>query len=645
MPKLSPRNPGPARSLVPALCASTLLACGTPDPEDGVRVRTERNELGLLTCSEATADRTCFTHRTIIGVSMGAGGAGQLGFQRPELFDIIGMLGVPFVDWVFMMRNIERGYVGGFCDMETILAGLADVADPEKAPFCGPAAAEVMLVPPAEGNVVEPVQDFNHWYRWIDEGRGGGFGRNKLRESFQDISLAFGNPMFYNPESPYFPPGVPLDYRTRTDEERCAAPLRISGHANKEYNPTGEYDVLAFCDTSTNQGEFDPAHPSDRATEILLSVDYNGNGIRDYAEPILNEAHERWQDVGSGAGDQYDWDTNPKGKANNWRWDEGEPFEDTGLDGVAGTGDFGEGNGKFDYNPNILNYYAQNPRTLIEDVVPDGHLERMHIWADAGIRDFLWSAAGTNWLWGGLTSRVGPDLARDYTTFEALVGGTDDYDFLKVDYSPEAIGRHVYVRYGDPSASEREIARGDGHHVGPADQVLERFLTSLSYVQSRMYHRDVRALPDVGEVTDLIQPKTFFSQALGRERDYGIVLPPGYNLPENAEKRYPVVYFLHGQGMESQSLLASAILFFGYMAQSSDPETQRRNESDWAKFIIVFPDSTCDEDACGSGNFNANHRGIDGNGPRYMDSLYELMGIVESSWRVAEPIEVPKADL
>jgi hypothetical protein len=56
----------------------------------------------------------------------------------------------------------------------------------------------------------------------------------------------------------------------------------------------------------------------------------------------------------------------------------------------------------------------------------------------------------------------------------------------------------------------------------------------------------------------------------------------------------------------------------------------------------VFPDSTCDPGACGSGNFNTNHLGVDGNGPKYMDSILELVAHVEKNYRTAIPIEVPR---
>jgi hypothetical protein len=631
-----------------ALAAS----CGSPQAPTGSgrRLRTEKTmidrpggePIALTSCSEETASTTCFTNRTIIGVSMGASGAGQLGFSHPELFDTVGMLGVPLVDWVWMMRMIERGYLGGFCDMQTILAHKDDMANPNGHAYCGPEQAVVKIEP--SGKILEPPQDYNHWYRWIDAGRGGGFGRNKLRDSFQDLALAFGNALYHNPDSPYFPPGVPRALRDMPDAERCAHPLVLKNFKDGRYNPDGAYDVIAFCDTNTNTGDFDQAHPSDRATEILLSVDYNQNGIRDYAEPIIAQAHEPYKDVGTQPNDEYDAETNPAGTAHNWRYDEGEPFDDVGLDGVPNTHDYGEGNGEHDYSPNALNVFAQNPRGLLE-AMPAGHLDRMNIYADAGIRDFLESAAGMNWLWGALRLRAGADKAKDYTTFLSLVPGQTDYDYLAVDYSPKGIGKHAYVRYGDPNATEQVVDLGDGNHVGPADQVLERFFTALTFVQSRFLDPDRSVIMNVGNITDLIAPKKFFSKALQEMRDYGVSLPPGYDLPENANERYPVVYFLHGQGMESSSLLAAGILFFGLMAESNEPATMRAHKSDWAKFIMVFPDSTCDPAACKTGNFNANHKGLDGNGPHYMDSLFELMELIERDYRVAPPVEVPKSEL
>ncbi|MBK8013256.1 MAG: hypothetical protein IPK13_18110 [Deltaproteobacteria bacterium] len=142
----------------------------------------------------------------------------------------------------------------------------------------------------------------------------------------------------------------------------------------------------------------------------------------------------------------------------------------------------------------------------------------------------------------------------------------------------------------------------------------------------------------VGESLDgLIQERTYRSAALGEERRFSVVLPPGYFDDANQGERYPVLYLLHGQGQTSTSFLATALFFIGYMSDSEDDATRRRDESDWVKFLLVLPDSTCSNAACTSGNFNANHLGLDGNGPRYQDAFYELMAHIESNYRTATP--------
>ena len=78
---------------------------------------------------------------------------------------------------------------------------------------------------------------------------------------------------------------------------------------------------------------------------------------------MIHNSSERYDDFGSDgipsdleegydpitnpdpAGDNYDPFHNPTGTEGNYWHDEGESYLDLGIDGVAGTGDFGEGSG------------------------------------------------------------------------------------------------------------------------------------------------------------------------------------------------------------------------------------------------------------------------------------------------------------
>ena len=129
-----PLNLGMLRRIVPPatsvrlVLVSVLFAhCGPESLEgDGPRVRTERDEFGLVTCSPKTEHRTCFTHRAIIGVSMGASGAGQ----AVQLTTDTGYF------WFFNSTNVELivkvlnacsfspyywVYAGGLTDVEVTL--------------------------------------------------------------------------------------------------------------------------------------------------------------------------------------------------------------------------------------------------------------------------------------------------------------------------------------------------------------------------------------------------------------------------------------------------------------------------------------------------------------------------------------------
>ena len=57
-----------------------------------------------------------------------------------------------------------------------------------------------------------------------------------------------------------------------------------------------------------------------------------------------------------------------------------------------------------------------------------------------------------------------------------------------------------------------------------------------------------------------VQHATYYSNANDAAVGYNIFLPPGYSLPQNADRRYPVVYYLHGgrPGGEHKSVSLAA---------------------------------------------------------------------------------------
>ena len=99
------------------------------------------------------------------------------------------------------------------------------------------------------------------------------------------------------------------------------------------------------------------------------------------------------------ARDDYHYQRNPLGTEGNGEHEAGEPFEDTGLDGVAGTCqigqppggsagcyDVGEGNGRWDLSPNVARGYESDVLARMSKLT-DAQRRRISLWFDAGIRD------------------------------------------------------------------------------------------------------------------------------------------------------------------------------------------------------------------------------------------------------------------
>lgn len=692
----------PVRGLVAAtvLCAITACPDGpTPQPQAEVNFGETQ---GLLACDDATVaahpDSRCFTWRAVAGVSMGGGTSGRIGFRHPELWDVVGVMGSPFADTEFLFRMLRENHMSGFCDLEhleQLIADGVDLDDPTNPDvFCGvhdvfplgDSGDQVSpgLFPAVEGSRCSMFRsDFNHWYRGPNAGRGGSFSRNSLLEIMHDLVAGFGNPFYANPDSAYFPTGVPDDWYVRPHidgaefkRELCDNPIVLEGENavyNREFNPDGAYPVITFCDGNERGGSdldagdyFPDQQGRPFPVEFLLAVDLNGNGRRDYGEPVLINDQERFLDCGVDGlcdgepgdtdDDDYDPIANPNGTENNGRYDEGEAFDDDGLDGVPGTGDFGEGTGVYERAPFLEGLVDDSPAGLFTKV-NDIQTQRLDVWIDAGIRDFLNTAQSSNALFGLLKDRI--PSAEAYNGFQALPidpnypFSTDNYIYYQSDYSRDAMGQVAYLRYGDASiCPSTDDNLGDGNHVGAGD-VVSRIFTLFSFLSARMpaqgrdvaYGGDLTSFAPSGRLNDFAFLTQYQSETLSRPVDYGVLLPPDYFLEENANVSYPVLYFFHGQGMEASDMVALGLALLGPMKESARTDRLALNKTDLQRAIIIWADGTCLDDTCYTGNFYADFKGQPRNDRRFEAAFYELVKHVEAEYRVKKPELIPLSQI
>lgn len=631
---------------------------------------------GLLGCPNDAIDgvrrddRRCVTHRGIGGISMGGGSAARWALEHPDLFDVAVSLGSPYIDLEYFLLSVSEVSNGGFCPREQLLANLdrIDTKD-DPAIWCGPVHFAALAI---EGTACDGFSgDYNHHYRGAPAGSGGSFNREESLEIVQDLALAYGNPAFYNPEDDYLPRGVPETHHVplgATEAERraaaeriCSSPIVQRPFYDAAYNPTGEYPVITFCDgNGPINGEYEPG-TSTFPMEVALAVDYNANGRRDYGEPVIAQPFEPFDDVGIDGipnedepgfdpvtrpdpnGDDYHYQTNPRGSERSFRKEPGEPWRDDGLDGVPGTGDYGEGNQMIDQNPNLARAFSRSPRRLVEEL-DDRMLGRLHVWADAGIRDFLLSSQITNQFWGTLMTRA---TGRAFDDWGGLASSTQEgggrYDARVADFSEARVGRHGYLRYGDPSVCPGiDEETGRGNHVGTPREALDRIMTTFAFASSRFEDGDARALDgnltDLGptrSLDDFVMTLSFPSAALGRDVPYVVMLPPDYYASPSS--RYPVMYFLHGQGQAVTDLAASALLILGPQMTSEDPNRVRARKSDWQKMIIVLADGQCRAEECHTGTFYIDHLGVGREGFRHGEAFLELMREVDRTLRTKPP--------
>jgi poly(3-hydroxybutyrate) depolymerase len=477
---------------------------------------------------------------------------------------------------------------------------------------------------------------------------------------------------------------IPDDQAQLYAEMYCNGPMAIASDA------TGNSDAVVALYQS-EEGRFDPCRAHTKPLMVTLAIDYNGNGRRDYAEPPIYNSHERFSDVGAdgcpdaledGKGgcvsdpsqsphaqgvadpnkDNYDFNTNPLGTEGNWAYDQGEPFEDTGLDGVAGTGDYGEGNGKYDESPNLSRLRSYDPVGNYAKLTP-AQRKLIDLYIDGGRRD-VFNLGVNAQLFFGLISALNPGEAQGFTDFSSIPNDdpTASEDDIQGDQAIwTKVPRNVLEFYGTVNPTPAELAAGDGDHVGTDTQALHRFQFMESWAANRWTALPLPPKPaDPGDFNSRESDQTFFSPSLNANRNFSIYLPPGYNDPTQANQRYPVLYLLHGYGQDASSFAITSVALFE--VPMSTYVLQGVEDLDTRKYIAVFPSGRCcftnnatgerdctfahDGDAawtgsCVTGSFYVNSAGLgpDG-GDRYEDSLIDLVHYVDENYRTLAPADV-----
>lgn len=656
------KRAGQDAAFFPAVANRTL------DDADGYASRATFRA-GELTTYQLVASATAgqpetqqFAWNAIVGISMGGNAAMSIGLRHPDKFDIIADLGgEPGPSMIYSLGMVRDFLFGGFCTAEDQAAGLGNIGQ-----LCPRTSRRA--------DQFEITADFEHMIFQAGDGVGLTLQRGLYMKASRDLARALSNPALYNPDHPYAPPGVPAAFLQQDAAQRCANPIRLADFHDREFNPAGDKPVITFCDggdsAAMGLGVFDPALPQNDPAELLLAVDLNSNGKRDAGEPVVTNAYEPFADVGADgiasvdepgydaatnpdpAKDDYHYLRNPLGLEGNGDFDTGEPFEDVGLDGVAATCqhgqsppmgtaacyDVGEGNGTWDLSPNVARWYESDVRVRMAALNPE---QRRHVslWFDAGIRDFLNASVSTNAGVGGVMAAHQLPFGV-YDGFGVLSGSRSEagYDFLEVPW--QDLPQNGYLRYGDPDASEAEIQGGDGRHVGTPAQIIARASTAFAWLDKRWPEGERSDTLAVGTFErDLV----FTSPTTGRESPYAVFLPPGYNAPEAASTRYPVVYFLHGYGQEPRDLVDLSALFGNYMISDQPAEVR------FQKFIIVYVDGRCRPqidgvpvdltgDQCERGTFY-----LDaplGGTARMETNLMDLMQHVDATYRTKTPSAV-----
>jgi hypothetical protein len=233
----------------------------------------------------------------------------------------------------------------------------------------------------------------------------------------------------------------------------------------------------------------------------------------------------------------------------------------------------------------------------------DEALARIDLWTDGGTRDLFNFGVDAQHLVGTFAAR-GRDVAY-FTGFTELPGldPTKPAELIPPRIVYEDVQGVVLQRYGKVDPAPADIQSGSGQHVGTGGEIASRLQSALYFIGSRWQEPELRTQveesadkPKEGalECEILGTCRIEFTSTFGRTGPVGISLPPGYAHADQQDKRYPVIYMLHGYGQTPEDLEAAIVFLRNWMNSPIDS-----NASRLPKAIIVYVDGRCRINASG----------------------------------------------
>ena len=436
--------------------------------------------------------------RAIAGVSMGAYGAMNIATKHADLFGTIAALGGP-VD----MRQLLRDMVNDNLEVK-----------PQT------------IIPLQVGDDFT----FDHQAPYP--------GRDTRRSMIKDLVIAFGNPILHHPDAS-------RQYLAMDSEPAQILRDDAFGSFTLPANPRGFLDGGDANDDGLRQTSETPTEPVDvlllaggslprianGATGVdvggRMLADLNGDGVYDVGDGVVVNLSEPFVDTNG-----------------NGVFDEGEPFSDFGLDGVSGTRDYGEGNGRFDYDPDRANWLAEDPLTRLE-ARSAADIRTQRIYMDVGTQDeFGFGKHYDNFIAmlqsKGLTVNTRDDFPANCVAVAKL-----PQQYLLIRYE----GGHV----GIPEADDSREQLLDGNICGTV-VVWQRLLAMISYMDSSFPDGfngpgdlKITDLDPRGDImkTHITSPALRTGSGSAPEQPVLIYRPPAFF---HTTRSFPIVYILGGYG-------------------------------------------------------------------------------------------------